>query len=201
MRSSAGVGITPPKVLGTAKPWSSVMISSTLGASLGGTTRAGHQGVDCSALRSILPPNFCGGGGSWSPGIVVVAPGEPSTPVIWGADAGATPAAVFSGEVPGVCSNEAHPASRTAPKIPANTAIFRRPSFTRNFCATLFIPRSFHEWRKVSPLPLYVRCPVYPLITTAGTDGFDSCPQSRRVPTMPNPLLAPCDKGLLPPMP
>jgi hypothetical protein len=30
-----------------------------------------------AALRSILPSNFCGGGGSWLPSIVVVALGEP----------------------------------------------------------------------------------------------------------------------------
>ena len=39
MRSIVGVGITPPKVLGTPKPESSVMISRMLGAFLGGTTR------------------------------------------------------------------------------------------------------------------------------------------------------------------
>src|SRR5215510_1636687 len=57
------------------------------GAPFGGTTRAGHQGVDCAALRSILPSNFCGGGGSWLPGIVVVALGEPATPVVCWASA------------------------------------------------------------------------------------------------------------------
>src|SRR5262245_37718978 len=60
IRSSAGVGITPPNVLLTPKPVSSVMISSTLGAPLGGTTRAGQYGVDRAALRSILPWNVCG---------------------------------------------------------------------------------------------------------------------------------------------
>src|SRR5262249_17910190 len=77
-----GVGITPPNVVVTPKPVSSVMISRMFGAPLGGTTRAGHQGVDCAALRSILPSNFCGGGGSWLPGIVVVALGEPAAPVV-----------------------------------------------------------------------------------------------------------------------
>ena len=84
MRSSAGVGMTPPKVLGAPKPTSSVMISSTLGAPLGGTTRGGQQGFDCAALRSILPPNFGGGGGSCLPSMVVVALGEPGTPVVCG---------------------------------------------------------------------------------------------------------------------
>jgi hypothetical protein len=81
MRSSVGVGITPPKVLGTPKPESSVMISSTLGAPLGGTTVGGHQGFEVLASCVTLPPNFGGGGGSWLPGIVVVAPGAPRVPV------------------------------------------------------------------------------------------------------------------------
>ena len=77
MRSRFGVGITPPKVLVTPKPASSVMMSSTFGAPLGGTTRAGQYGFDCAAFFSILPPNFCAGGGSCCPGIDVVAPGDP----------------------------------------------------------------------------------------------------------------------------
>ncbi len=77
MRSSVGVGITPPKVLGTPKPESSVIISKMLGAPFGGTTRAGQYGVDSAVLRPIFPSNFCGGGGSCLPSIVVVAQGEP----------------------------------------------------------------------------------------------------------------------------
>ncbi len=46
MRSMVGVGMTPPKVLGTAKPASSVMMSRMLGASFGGTMRGGHQGLE-----------------------------------------------------------------------------------------------------------------------------------------------------------
>jgi hypothetical protein len=88
MWSSAGVGMTPPKVLGTPKPLSSVMMSKMLGAPLGGSTRGGHHGFDCTALRSILPPNFGGGGGSCFPLIVVVALGEPGTPVIFWAIVG-----------------------------------------------------------------------------------------------------------------
>ena len=38
-RSIAGVGITPPKLLGTPKPVSSVMISNTLSALCGGVIR------------------------------------------------------------------------------------------------------------------------------------------------------------------
>src|SRR5215468_8776309 len=82
-RSNAGVGITPPKVLGAPKPTSSVMISRTLGACLGGTTRGAHQGFDCRASFLITPPNFGSGAGSCFPLIVVVAPGEPGVPVVW----------------------------------------------------------------------------------------------------------------------
>src|SRR4030095_1923443 len=81
MRSIAGVGMTPPKVLGAPKPWSSVMMSNTLGAPFGGTTRGAHQGFDSEAFSLIDPPKLGGGGGSCFPSIVVVAPGEPSSPV------------------------------------------------------------------------------------------------------------------------
>src|SRR5215510_8367208 len=74
--------MTPPNVLGTPKPASSVIISSTLGAPFGGTTRGAHHGFDCSAPSLITPPNFGSGGGSCFPSIVVVALGEPGTPVI-----------------------------------------------------------------------------------------------------------------------
>jgi len=77
-----GVGITPPKVLGTPNPASSVIISSTLGAPLGGTMRGAHQGLDWSAPSLISPPNFGSGAGSCFPSIVVVAPGDPGVPVI-----------------------------------------------------------------------------------------------------------------------
>jgi hypothetical protein len=56
-------------------------MSKTLGAPFGGTTRGGHQGVDSEALSLITPPKFGAGGGSCFPVIVVVAPGEPGTPV------------------------------------------------------------------------------------------------------------------------
>src|SRR5271169_3116942 len=82
MRSSAGVGMTPPKVEGAPKPTSSVRISTMFGAPFGGTTRAGQAGFDWLALRLIWPSNFCGGGGMYRPSIVVVASGEPSTPVV-----------------------------------------------------------------------------------------------------------------------
>ena len=82
MRSMAGVGMTPPKVPGAPKPWSSVMMSSTLGAPFGGTTRGAHQAVDSEAFSLITPPNSGVGGGSCFPSIVVVALGEPGVPVI-----------------------------------------------------------------------------------------------------------------------
>src|SRR5512139_1001714 len=78
--------MTPPKVLGTPKPASSVMISSTFGALLGGTTRGAHQGFDCSASFLMTPPNFGSGGGSCFPLMVVVALGEPNVPVTCCAD-------------------------------------------------------------------------------------------------------------------
>src|SRR5262249_44620568 len=80
--------MTPPNVLPAPKPVSSVMMRRMFGAPLGGTTRGGHHGVDCSALRSILPPKGGAGGGSCFPSIVVVASGEPSTPVTCWAVAG-----------------------------------------------------------------------------------------------------------------
>ena len=85
--------MTPPKVLGTPKPASSVMISSTFGAPFGGTTRGAHHGLDCSAPSLITPPNFGSGGGNWVLGTVVVALGAPSVPVTCWAAAAADTAA------------------------------------------------------------------------------------------------------------
>src|SRR5664279_913890 len=82
MRSRAGVGITPPKVAGEPNPQSSVMMSSTLGAPLGGTTIGAHQGVDSEAFIFITPPNFGAGSGSRFPLMVIVALGEPGVPLI-----------------------------------------------------------------------------------------------------------------------
>src|SRR5215471_16392193 len=75
--------MTPPYVLGTPKPESSVMISRMFGACLGGTIRGAHHAFDCMALSLITPPNFGSGGGSCLPLMVVVAPGEPGVPVVW----------------------------------------------------------------------------------------------------------------------
>src|SRR6266487_4888295 len=82
MRSIVSVGMTPPNVLGTPKPESSVMMSRMLGACLGGTTRGAHHGFDWRASFLITPPNFGSGAGSCFPLIVVVAPGEPGVPVV-----------------------------------------------------------------------------------------------------------------------
>src|SRR5512132_1806835 len=82
MRSRFGVGITPPKVDGAEKPTSSVMINRMFGAPLGGTVSAGQYGFDCAALGLISPLNTGRGGGKYLPSMVVVAPGEPGTPVV-----------------------------------------------------------------------------------------------------------------------
>ena len=50
----AGVGITPPKVLGTPNPASSVMISSTFGAPAGGFTSKRGGGTASRASNTAL---------------------------------------------------------------------------------------------------------------------------------------------------
>src|SRR5512143_840353 len=57
-------------------------MSKTLGAPFGGTTRGAHHGFDCRASSLITPPNAGSGAGSCFPSIVVVALGEPGTPVV-----------------------------------------------------------------------------------------------------------------------
>lgn len=47
--------MTPPNVLGAPNPWSSVMISKTFGAPLGGTTRGAHRGWESEAFSLITP--------------------------------------------------------------------------------------------------------------------------------------------------
>src|SRR5271169_5498509 len=75
------------------------MIRSTFGAPFGGTTRGGHQGVESLADSLITPPNFGGGGGSCLPSIVVVALGEPGTPVTCCAAAGTATSIAASNRV------------------------------------------------------------------------------------------------------
>src|SRR5690349_12930260 len=82
MRSIAGVGMTPPNVLGAPKPASSVMMSKTLGAPFGGTTRGAHHAFESDAFSWMTPPNCGGTGGNCFPVIVVVAPGDPGVPVV-----------------------------------------------------------------------------------------------------------------------
>ena len=92
--------MTPPNVLGAPKPTSSVMMSSTLGAPLGGTTVGGHQTFDSFSTGLISPPNFGGTGGralDFSASVYAGAPGfaGPSFPptVIGTRNAPTTPAA------------------------------------------------------------------------------------------------------------
>src|SRR6266446_9264519 len=59
------------------------MISSTLGAPLGGTTVGGQPGFESTALRLTLPAKGGGGFGIYLPSMVVVALGEPGVPVVW----------------------------------------------------------------------------------------------------------------------
>jgi hypothetical protein len=77
-----GVGITPPVVLGTPKPASSVIISKMFGAFEGGTIRGAHQVLDVDVFSPITPPNLGSGAGNCSPLIVVVAEGEPIVPLV-----------------------------------------------------------------------------------------------------------------------
>src|SRR5208283_5076845 len=56
-------------------------MSRMLGAPLGGTTCGGQYGVESLASSLITPPNCAGGAGSCLPSMVVVALGEPGTPV------------------------------------------------------------------------------------------------------------------------
>src|SRR5208337_397401 len=68
MRSSAGVGMTPPNVLETPKPASSVMMSNTLGAPLGGTMRGAQHGVESRESRLMTPRKGGSGAGKGVPG-------------------------------------------------------------------------------------------------------------------------------------
>src|SRR5438552_17798288 len=63
------------------------MMRSTFGAPFGGTIRGGQYGFESVALSLITPPNGSGGAGSCFPSIVVVALGDPGSPVICCAEA------------------------------------------------------------------------------------------------------------------
>src|SRR5262245_48355670 len=83
MRSSVGVGITPPNVLGAPKPTSSVMMRSTLGAPVGGTVAGGHHDVESPTTGLTSPPNFGGAGGralDWSVSVYEGVPGFAGPP-------------------------------------------------------------------------------------------------------------------------
>src|SRR5260221_9939281 len=73
--------MTPPNVLGAAKPTSSVIMSRIFGAFLGGTMCGAHHALDCGAFLLITPPNLGSGAGSCRPSMVVVALGEPAVPM------------------------------------------------------------------------------------------------------------------------
>src|SRR5262245_28044803 len=57
------------------------MISRMFGAPFGGTVWGGQKAFDDFASRPISPPNRAGGLGKYPPSMVVVALGEPSSPV------------------------------------------------------------------------------------------------------------------------
>src|SRR5271166_1581622 len=90
------------------------MMSSTLGAPLGGTMRGGHQGVESLAVSLITPPNFGGGGGSCFPLMVVVASAEPNVPVT-------------------CCATDVPPTKRLA-TVNAPRASFRNPAPKSTLC-------------------------------------------------------------------
>ena len=71
-----------------------------LGAPLGGTTRGGQYGLESNALSLITPPNGSGGGGICFPSIVVVALGDPNSPVTCCAATGVTANSAMSAKLP-----------------------------------------------------------------------------------------------------
>src|SRR5580704_3810173 len=99
------------------------MMSRMLGAPLGGTTRGGHQTVESLALSLITPPNGGGGAGSCFGLTVVVALGEPNSPVT-------------------TCEEAALPPANKLETASATKATFRRPAvnFIRSFPAACSLP-------------------------------------------------------------
>src|SRR6516162_4865970 len=92
------------------------MIRSTFGAPFGGTRRGGQYCLDWVVLSLMTPPNLGGGAGSWLPGIVVVALGEPGVPVICCARAAP----------PGASSRQATSADRTRGATPKSDSFLGR---------------------------------------------------------------------------
>src|SRR5271166_2281440 len=134
MRSSVGVGMTPPKVDGAPKPTSSVMISRMLGAPAGGTIRGGHHDLDWAAFRLMVPPNGRLGAGSTSPGIVRVPSGEPMLAPI-GSRAGAEPAAGAAAPVCALAAPDSH--------VPPNAERSAALAVDRNNCRRFILSSSF----------------------------------------------------------
>src|SRR5262249_48247765 len=86
--SSAGVGMTPPKVEGAPKPTSSVKINSIFGAPSGAATAAGQPATLSFAFGIIVPLN--GGVGVGNTGLsgnstALGAPGVPRNCCAWAA--------------------------------------------------------------------------------------------------------------------
>ena len=76
------MGITPPNVLGTPNPESSVKMSKIFGAPFGGTILGSQHGFDSGAVRLITPPNGLGSGGNCFEFGDSVADGEHGSPVV-----------------------------------------------------------------------------------------------------------------------
>src|SRR5690606_27192758 len=171
MRSIVGVGMTPPKVLGTPNPASSVMMSKTLGASLGGTMRGAHQALDERASFSIVPPNAGSGAGSLWPLTVVVAPGDPTVPVVSMAVPAGTAAAGAAGEAGGA-AGVGLSALSTACRVeqPALTIalVASRPAIQDRgvcLCMSMFLSRRYREIGPSLSRPIRTRC--QPTLTIA----------------------------------
>src|SRR5271157_5111778 len=113
------------------------MMSNTFGAPLGGTTVIGQNGFESLALSLITPPNFGGGGGSCLPSMVVVALGEPGTPVICRAGTCGSGAA---GAVGSGAARAGGSGATRAPTVPVPTA-------------SPVSPTVFTKSRRVNPVP------------------------------------------------
>src|SRR4029453_18260606 len=104
------------------------MINRMLGAPLGGTTRGGHQVFEPSRVSLITPPNFGGGTGIWFPSIVVVALGEPSSPVTCCAATGEPASVAASSNAATVATTPIPPGSRFIPFLLLGRGFFSPPA-------------------------------------------------------------------------